>query len=226
MRQVTYFLVWLLGGWIGCLHAQVPLAFEEGKHYQRAPAELGNHEAIQALQRTDKNPVQVLEFFSYGCSWCYKLEPYATQWLRTLPQGVSFQRVPVEFQPSWRLLSKAYYTQIYLKNLDKLHGPLFEAVQTDKLNNLSDATIQDFFVAHQVKAADFTQAYESFEVDRQQKSANTLSRAYRISAVPTIVVQGPQGIFMTSIRMAGSEEQLFKVINYLIKLQQLPPQPQ
>ncbi|MFI4938267.1 MAG: thiol:disulfide interchange protein DsbA/DsbL [Candidatus Berkiellales bacterium] len=197
----------------------VAASFEEGKEYQRLPAAITNNMLVKDLTKEANDKVQVLEFFSYGCNWCYKLDPIVSKWSKTLPQDVAFQRVPVEFQPSWRNLTKAYYVAVDLKALDKVHDSFFEAVQSERITNTDKATLRQFFAARGIKPEDFDQGFDSFDVNRKQKWANAISRAYRITAVPTLLVQGPKGSFTSTVSMAGGEDNLIKVTNYLIQMQ-------
>lgn len=197
----------------------IPLAIEEGKQYQRLSEDVKNNTLVEELAKQHPNKIHVIEFFSYGCHWCYKLDPYLENWSKSLPNYVTFQRVPVEFQAAWRTLAKAYYTAEKLNAFDKIQMPLFDAIHTEKINNTSEETLREFFVARGITADDFNKAFDSFDVARRQKWAGAITRAYKVNAVPAIVIQGPSGIFLTTITMAGSEENLFRVIDHLIKLE-------
>jgi thiol:disulfide interchange protein DsbA len=106
--------------------------------------------------------------------------------------------------------------------MDKIHKNLFEAVQSQRVTNLSEDGMRQFFVSAGIPEQEFTQTYDSFDVTRKQKWANAISRAYRITAIPIIVVQGPRGVFVTAVKMAGSEDEVLKVANYLINMQTTP----
>ena len=45
--------------------------------------------------------IEVIEFFYYGCESCSRLEPQLQAWLKTLPQDVSFRRVPALRRTAW-----------------------------------------------------------------------------------------------------------------------------
>ena len=209
--------LWVLGWLISFTAFAQSTDFEEGKHYQRLPVEMEENELVQELKKDSAKKIQVLEFFSYGCSWCYRLDDDVENWRKKNSSKVFFQRVPVEFQPAWGLLSKAYYTQLNLKVVDKIHSPLFEAIQSDKINPLSEKTLARFFEERGVKKEEFQRAFDSFEIKNQQKWANALSRALHITAIPALVVITPKGSFISSVRAAGSEEDLFKVVDHLIE---------
>jgi len=206
-------LITLLGCWL------TAVAFEEGKHYQRLSEEsvLKNTFAKALLKEAKtRNEVQVLEFFSYACNWCYKLDPAIEKWKQNVPKYVDFQHVPVEFHPAWSLFSKAYYAQKQLDILGKTHAALFEAVQTDAIQP-SEEGIVNFFVAQGIAKEKIMQALNSTETHRQQGWAAAIAQAYRITSVPTFIVQGKKGIFLSSVSLAGSEEDLLKVMDELIK---------
>lgn len=193
--------------------------FEEGKQYQLAPKGVSENELVQDLLKEDSGKVQIIEFFSYGCSWCYKLDPYIEKWAKTKPEYVAFQRIPVEFHSSWAPLTKAYYTQLDLKILPQIHTALFEAVNNGGLEKGSNDALRAFFEQRGVKGQDFTKVFTSFDVTRKQKWASAISKGYRITAIPAVVVQGPAGIYISTVRMAGGENELIAVINHLTELQ-------
>lgn len=197
-------------------------AYIEGKQYQLVGNEIKDNPLVQDLRKEANGKVQVLEFFSYGCSWCFKLDPYMEKWHKTMPATVEFQRIPVEFHPSWGALTKAYYAQVNLKAVDKIHAALFDAVQNGKIENPSEDNLSQFFAPLGINEQDFKQTFSSFDVTRQQKWANAISRAYRITAVPVIIVQGPTGIYLTAVKMTGSEDELIKVVDYLVQRETTP----
>ncbi len=187
--------------------------------FQPLGKEVSQNPLIQTLLQEGKGKVQVLEFFSYGCHWCYKLDPYMDKWQKQQPNTIAFQRIPVEFQPSWKNLSKAYYTLLNLNKVDTVHPELFAAIQTEKITSSSEEALAEFLATKGVKTKDFTRVFGSDEVNKKEKWSNLISHAYRITAVPAVVVQGPAGIFVTTVAMAGSEEALLTVINDLVKMQ-------
>lgn len=194
-----------------------PLRYQDGKDYQRAPQSITDSPTVQDFKKEAQGKVQVIEFFSYGCSWCYKLDPFVDKWEKNLPNYVSFQRIPVEFQASWHNLAKAYYTAQNLHVLDKIHAVLFSAIQNSQITDSAQPILQKFFVEQGVKAEDFDKTFTSFDVDHKQKWGSAMSQAYRVTAVPAIIVQGPSGTYVSTVRMAGSEENLLKVVDYLIQ---------
>lgn len=195
----------------------VQTPYIEGRHYQVLTEDVQSNDVVENFKKEGAGKIQVVEFFSYGCSWCYRLDPVVSEWVKQLPPDVAFERVPVEFQPSWRTLTKAYFTATSLNVLDKIHEPLFDAIHSEKLTDSSEPALMHFFAEHGITADVFEETFSSFTVNRKQKWANALSQAYRITAIPTLLIQGADGAYLSSVRMAGSEENLIQIANYLIE---------
>jgi|GEM_PF-22771 len=232
MNKVTTFFIALLT-LLASMYARADLLIQEGQHYQRAPADVAENPLVKELAK-EPTHIYVIEFFSYGCAGCFKLDHLVEQWRAKLPPDISFQRVPVEFHAEWRNLTKAYFTALNLNVMDKIHAPLFEAIHTNKITSSSDDTLRQFFVTQGIAQKDFDQEFDSFSLNRKQKWAGNITRAYRVTAVPAFIVQGPRGIFVTTARLAGSFENVIATVDYLIKVEKgeisppavaLAPQP-
>jgi len=189
-------------------------SFEAGKDYQVIPSALG-------VTTPANSKIAVIEFFSYGCPWCYHLEPDLETWIAHKPKNVTFERIPVVFEQGWDVLAKIYYTAKDLGVAESLMLPTFAAIQ-DKGQNLTDPTLMlQFFVAHGVKQQDFESAYSfSPGIDAQMMRGDKLMRQYGIFAVPSFVINGK---YMTNMGMAhGDNKRLLQTINYLINKESQP----
>tara|TARA_R110002110_G_scaffold65206_4_gene180039 strand:- start:121501 stop:122253 length:753 start_codon:yes stop_codon:yes gene_type:complete len=197
-----------------------PQTFVEGKHYMRASSDVLENDLVQELQKEGQDKVQVLEFFSYGCSWCYKLDIPVEAWVQNVPDYVAFQRVPVEFQPSWRTLSKAYYVAEDLNKLSEVHEPLFDAIHTDKLTSSSEDALREFFIKQGIDAETFDKTFDSFSVNSKHKWSNAIAQALKVTSVPSLFILGKDGVYFTSVRFAGSQQGVLDVADFLINKQQ------
>jgi thiol:disulfide interchange protein DsbA len=182
---------------------------------QPAPAaQAPGYQTLSPAQPTqDKAKVEVIEFFWYGCPHCYAFEPQLSQWLKTLPKNVTFVRQPATFWPGSENHAKAYFVAETLNIVDKVHADLFDALQNKHEKLETEEELAKFFVAHGVKEATFRETYKSFGVDAKVRLAKTLPPRYGISGVPTMVVNGK---YVTSGTLAGSHENMIKVLNQLI----------
>lgn len=180
---------------------------------QLAPQGPGYQTLAPAQPTQDKSKVEVIEFFWYGCPHCYDFEPTLTKWLKTLPKNVTFIRQPAAFSDLWEKHAKAYFVAEALNMVDKVHADFFDAIQNKHQKLETEEELAKFFVAHGVTEAAFHDAYKSFGVDTKLRQAKTMAPRYGITGVPTMIVNGK---YMTSGSLAGSHENMIKVLNQLI----------
>ena len=204
IRKIFY------GGLLLCwlpFAAGVAAEFEEGTDYQRLAT---------PVTTSTEDKIEVAEVFWYGCPHCFRLEPKIEEWLETKPAYVEFVRVPAALGRSWEIDAKAFYVASILGILDKMHQPLFDAihVQGQRLN--TPEKMAEFFAKHGVDKETFDKVFNSFELETNFRRSQNLVRQYGITGVPAMIVNGK---YLTNGSMAGSEERLFEVINYLIKLE-------
>ncbi len=166
----------------------------------------------QPTQHADK--IEVIEFFWYGCPHCYHLEPEVAKWLKTKPANVEFIRQPAVFSKAWADHAKAFYTAEALGVSEKIHADFFDAVQNKKEALQTEADLAKFFVAHGVEEKAFHDAYNSFLVDAKLRQANTMAARYGVTGVPALIINGK---YKTTGALAKSQENMFNVVNELIK---------
>ncbi len=157
--------------------------------------------------------VEVIEFFWYGCSHCFDLEPFLNKWIAKLPGDVEFRRIPAIPSERWLPNARTFYTLEALNLLDRLHGEVFDAIHIDRVN-FNDEKIQlEWMEKKGVDKRKFAEAWKSFSVQGKTKRAVQLSQAYGVNSVPTLVVDGK---YMTAVSMTGSPEGLMKALDELI----------
>ena len=166
----------------------------------------------QATASADK--IEVVELFWYGCPHCYRLEPVIGNWLKNKPDDVEFVRMPAIVGPPWELLAKAYYTAEFLGVLDTMHYALFDAIHKDKKKVVNEAAVQAIFETQGVSAEEFRNTFNSFAVAVKVNNARMMTKRYAISGVPTIIINGK---YNTSGSLAGSNENILKVVDYLVE---------
>lgn len=178
--------------------------FVEGKDYQ----------IITPSVQSGTSKILVAEFFSYGCPWCYKLEPTLDKWAKEHSDKVEFKRIPVVFNKDWGYYAKAYYTAELLNQGDKLNPLLFKAVQVDRAPLNSNQAMIDFFVSHGIDKETAESAFNhSTTLDMKMNEGNAKMAQFRINAVPAFVINGQ---YKTDLQMAQSEERLVALLNYLV----------
>jgi thiol:disulfide interchange protein DsbA len=183
-----------------------------------SPAQSGDktYEYIRPVQPTQVAPgmIEVVEIFYYGCIHCYHFEPYLEKWLQDKPGNAEFRRMPAVFSKVQIPLAKAYYTAEKLGLLEKIHLPLFKAINDDRREIFTDETIKAFFAEQGVSAADFNRIYNSMEISTKVRQAEVMARNYRVPHTPALVVNGK---YLTSPSMAGNYNNLEQLLDVLVQ---------
>ena len=188
--------------------------WQDGVNYTRVvPAQPTNVAAGQ---------VEVLEFFWYACPHCYAIEPTVQAWLKSKPAYVSFTRVPVEWNEGHRSLAHLFYALEAMGKLNDVHSEIFKEIQVngdpligpDPNNAAAAERVQLSFIKKLgLSDTDFEKAYhEDMNVQTSMQRADQLVQRYRVSAVPTFVVNGK---YTTDVTMAGGPEKLMSMLNDL-----------
>lgn len=185
----------------GVTHAE---KYQEGVEYQRI--------AEQPTESGDK--IEILEFFWYGCPHCYKFEPVLSNWLKTKPENVEFIRVPAVFRPDWKMHARTYYALQAMGFGEKYHSAIFDAMHKDRAKLYNFDAMADFLASKGVNKEEFESAYNSFSIDSQVRKAVNKVKAYGITGVPAI---GINGKYVSSGKQAGTYEKMMRIVDYLIK---------
>lgn len=172
------------------------------------------YELIEPAQKTTSNDkIEVLEIFWYGCPHCYDFEPYLQEWLKTKPDHVDFRLMPGILNQSWVPHARAFYTANELGIHDKIHHPLFNAIHKNRKSIFNQPSIRTFFIEQGAQGDAFDLIYNSTDLNNIVRDAYNYQRNVRITGVPSIIINGK---FRTSPSMAGSYENLLKVMDYLV----------
>lgn len=184
--------------------AMAQLAFNEGIDYK----------AINpAVKTTDPSKVVVTEMFWYGCPHCFRFEPYVERWAATLPDSVMFEQVPSILNPRWADHARTYYSLKLMGKQAELHSKIFDAIhiKRQRLDRLD--AIAEFVGEQGVDEVKFRETFNSFPVDALLRKNLKKESNYGHNGVPAVIVNGK---YLTSASMAGSNERLIQVINFLV----------
>jgi len=196
-----------------CLLGLLALLTLAVTHVQSEPAS-GTYQLVTPSQPTKTgDKIEVLEIFWFGCPHCYHFEPVLNKWRAQLPADVEFRHMPGIFRKNWVPGARAYYTAKVLDVDDKLHEAIFKAIHEEHRKLFTQDSFADVFEANGVSRDDFDKAWNSFTVENEIREAMQMSRQYGISGVPAIIVNGK---YRTSASLAGSYEDMLKVVDQLI----------
>ncbi len=195
--------------------ASEPLRWKKGENYTEF--------AVAQPTSTAPGSVEVLEGFWYGCPHCFELEPELVAWEKSKPAWVQLKRLPVIFNEVTREDARLYFTIEGLGLVDKLQSEVFREIHvrgrpiTVVRGNRVDLaatekSARDFLMSHGVSAEDFARHYRTFSTENKLRQAENLAHRYQLDHTPIVVIQGK---YVTDVGMAGSREQLIRLINDL-----------
>lgn len=162
---------------------------------QHAPVEGTDYVALNPPQAVDTpGKIEVMEFFWYRCPHCYALEPDLEAWVKRLPRDVQFRRVPGILNDDWAVDARIFYALESLGEVDRLQGPLFNAIhQGEAVRLRGDAYskwVADWLAKQKVDMKKYDAALHSFTVESRLRRASQMARSYRLDGVPALAVQG------------------------------------
>ncbi len=187
------------------LERETSAEYKQGVHYQLLPV---------PVDTEDPSRIEVTEVFSYACIHCYRLDPMLEAWRAELPGDVAFRRVPAVFNESWALLARMFYAAETLGVGEKMHMPLFEAIHKRGLPLQRPEVAEElFWSVAGVKPNDFKDALNSFGVFTRLRQADAQGRVYRVTGVPTLIVNGKYRIDSGD---AGGYADMLRIADLLI----------
>ena len=156
--------------------------------------------------------VEVLEFFAYGCIHCANLEPALEAWAKKQPPDVKLKRIPSPAAIMGIDSTVLYYSLEALGQIDRLHPKLFEAIHLEKVTVGNPAVLNKWLEKNGVDPKKYEEAQKSFSVVTKAKRAAKMVEDYRISATPTMVVNGrfllEQGTTGAQVLFANVDQQI------------------
>ncbi|MGD8323905.1 MAG: thiol:disulfide interchange protein DsbA/DsbL [Gammaproteobacteria bacterium] len=178
--------------------------FELGTHYNR----------LTPAQPTSSGPqqIEVAEVFWYGCPHCYNFDPYLNAWEANNADYVNFIRIPAVWNPLVRLHAQAFYTAQVLGKGAEMHEAFFAEIHRNTNYLDTPEKLAAFFATFGVSRDEFTNTFNSPEVNERLQKAEELNERYRITSVPSIVINGK---FTSNASMTGSYERLIELIDEL-----------
>ncbi len=187
--------------------ADAPADFQAGNHYQVI-------EPPQPTRSGDK--VEVMEFFWYDCQTCFIIQPALQQWLGRHGGKIVFRRLPAITDERMIFFARAYYAAVALNIQDKVHNPLYVAINSHRRKLDSEQALAIFFKENGVDHQAFTNAFRSNFVAVKVRQARVMSQRYGIQGAPSIAVDGRFRLDSTMVRSA---EEFIEVLDYLVRKQ-------
>src|SRR5574343_146428 len=139
----------------------------------------------------DASKIEVLEFFSYGCTHCADFSPLLVSWMDKQQGDVVVKKVPITFgRAAWANIAKLYYTLEITGDLHRLESDVFKAIHVERQNLFEEKALTDWVVKKGVNAKKFGETFNSFGVMSKVKRGDQMAQAYKITGVPALAVEG------------------------------------
>lgn len=168
------------------------------------------YSVLPAAQPTSAQKIEVLEFFSYGCSHCFHLHHDLGAWARKMPKDVELVYVPVIFRDSAEPLARTYYALASMPDFEKMHDAVYRGIHVENAELFDLDSIASFVAKRGADRTKFTAAYNSFSMSSRISRAKQMIRSYAIQGTPTLVVGGKYVI--TGLQPADTIRVLDQVI--------------
>lgn len=175
-----------------------------------------DYTVLSTAQPTESDPkhIEVIEFFWYGCPHCSDLHPYISRWLENKPVDVAFRFVPAIFRNNWVPGAKTFYTMESLGLTQTLHDKVYHAIHREKTDLSKEVVLFDWVAKQGIDRDRFVSAYNSFTVQNQANRSAQMTRQYKLTGVPALVVDGK---YLTSGKAGGTPQDTISVLNQLIE---------
>ena len=115
-------------------------------------------------------------------------------------------------------MAQVFYAAEGLAVGEEQHEKLFKAVHVDRLNFADKDVLEGFIVRNtNLDVETFRGVFESFSVSTKVRQADAKTRAYQVTGVPTMVVNGKYRI---DGKMAGGNKEMLEVVDFLVAKEQ------
>lgn len=144
---------------------------------------------------TSGDKIEVLQFFYYPCSHCFKLDPFLKAWAKKMPKDVALVDESTVFSDSMEPMARTFYALEALHMRKQLHDALFKALHEQKMDLFEEATLTDFVAQRGVDRTKFSEAYNSPLTLAKVARSKQLALDYGIRGTPTLIVDGRYMIY-------------------------------
>lgn len=195
----------ILLSWLSATAQAQPALYVAGTHFEELPA---------AVRTNNPDKIEVLEVFWYGCGHCFRFQPLVDDWAHNAPDDVDYLRFPAIWNELMKIHAQAYYTAESLNVVDKVHAPIFDAInlQNNRLQN--ERQLATLFASHGVSEEDFTRAFNSFPVRTKVNQAEQRMSEYQIRSTPNVIVNGK--FLVTTNDAVRTQQEMMAIVDFLV----------
>lgn len=155
-------------------------------HYGRTA--LGYAALTQAVSREDVGPVDLVDFYYYGCPHCNDFEAPLDAWVAHEGARVRIRRVPVGSDDVRVRQAHLYYALSSMGLAERFQSAIYLEIHQRGNALDTDAKILAWVKNQGLDIAQFARAYHSPAVEAERQAGIAELKRDEISTVPTVVV--------------------------------------
>jgi thiol:disulfide interchange protein DsbA len=159
--------------------------------------------------------IEIIDFFWYGCPFCYELLPIMSAWEKRKGTEIAVRRIPAILREGWLADAHLYYTLELLGETERLHATVFNSVHKDQLRTSDQQAVEAWAVQNGIDRQKWVGAYTNVEVRNRVVRAMELGRNYDVRGTPAVVVDGR---YQTGGGIAGGLGNVPAVLDALVDL--------
>jgi thiol:disulfide interchange protein DsbA len=157
----------------------------------------------------------ITEFFSYGCPACRGMEGNLADWKKTKPADLKFEYMHVVgMNPAWDIYAKLFYTAEALGILNQVHTPAFNLIHVEHKPPKTDEDVVLFLAKFGVAEDKVRSTMKSFAVNSRMNYAKQKVKSYKLSGVPSFIVNNKYYVQHTKLGEIAVLEQVLSQLPY------------
>ncbi|TCS43846.1 thiol:disulfide interchange protein DsbA/DsbL [Reinekea marinisedimentorum] len=202
-----FFVITLLITAASLIHAEDSARYVDGKHYTTLSTPLKTSYRGEEIG-------EIMEFFSYSCIHCARLEASIPAFLEQKPDNIRFTQVPVVFNEYQKPEVRAYYVVELLGLGETAHIQIFNEINVNRNRMNTDAKFADFFTRFGISKEEYMKQAYSFAVNAKMNQSIILTRDSQITGTPSVVANGKYRIDSGAV---GSNEMALYAAQWVIQ---------
>lgn len=149
---------------------------------------------------TEQEKIEVIEFFNYGCPYCYMMESELSDWLTDKPENVEITKIAIPRKGKWTEYARFFYAlgMISPQEQKRISPLIYFAIHEQKLNFDNPDEIFSWAENHNIDRQLLEQYYYSNEVTDKMNQAIELAKDYNLKYVPAIYVNHQYQLILDS----------------------------
>lgn len=163
---------------------------------------------------SNKDQVDVINFFSYGCKDCVDMTKQLESWSKNMPYYTKLYQSPISPKIETSYPARIYFTMEKLNRTD-LNLPFMEASVDGKTDFSNFDVVTAWFDSRGISPVKFSEAFDSNEVVSKIYAAPNVIKMYNITSLPTVVINNTYQVNASSFEK--NKDDFKELIDFLVE---------